>query len=923
MNVKTGSDNMEFRIRAEALTARMTLEEKLYMLSTHQHEISRLGLKEFFIGTEVARGYVGRSADRVSTVFPQPVGLASTFDSELMYLLGRIASDEARAYYNASDNGGLCLWGPTIDPVHDPRWGRTEEAYGEDPYLAGEMARAYTKGMEGGGRYSKTVPTLKHFCANTNEQDRGTDNSTCSLRVKHEYYYAPFRYAIKKGGARSMMASYNKVNGVPSACNRELKTLAKDEWGAWFIVTDGGGFTQISTSHRYTQSHSETMSELLFAGTDVMTDNDVLVAAAARKALADGLITEADIDRAVMNSLFARLRLGQLDKDCEYDAITADCVDSEAHRAVNLRAALEQMCLLKNDGLLPLEKQPKSIAVVGALADENLMDWYTGVSSGDVSVLEGIRKDFSDSTVAFDSLWDVVSIKAPNGRYLSAKENGDVLADADAVTENELFELQDWGDNWVNLYSPKYKKYVRMSGTGLSLNKRSVYDWFTRETFNFFKFGEQTVIEEYLNHSRLFLDGGRLTFDRCRSVVKDSLFSVEVVSAGAERAQKLASENELIVYCVGNHPMQVARECYDRKTLSLNIQSGMAKCLFEKNPATVMVLISSYPYSIAEENKILPAIIYTSHAGAHLGTAVAKTLTGENNPCARTPLTWYASDLDLADIKNYDIEKSNATYMYFRGRPLYPFGYGLSYSRFEYGSVDAVRTDGGWRIGVAVRNISDRDGEEVVQIYYSVKDSALSRPAIKLCGFKRGMIASGSLVRFEVFVPDVALEVYDVRRGRMIIESGEYEFCAASNSAEIQSSKTVCVQGEELGRRCFDSPVKADSFDDCRDVAISYSKRLHESYIRSTWWSGTAVYGGLDMSQCKHIEIMASSVLAPSKLTVMYGAKEQTIAVEASDSVDDFKMYRVSLEAQETASDSISVIMGEGVCVSSIRFIKD
>lgn len=229
----------KFTERAEKLVSEMTEDEKLGLLSTHHNAIERLGLGEFFIGTEVARGYVGREKERISTVFPQPVGLASTFDRELLERLGEIAGREARAYYNRDKRGGLCLWGPTVDMVRDPRWGRTEEAYGEDVMLAGTLSASYTKGMAGEqDGYCMTVPTLKHFCANNNEEDRGSCNAQIPLNLKYEYYYAAFELPIRFGGARSLMAAYNEINGLPAIMNPELNSLLKKEWGLWFVVSD-------------------------------------------------------------------------------------------------------------------------------------------------------------------------------------------------------------------------------------------------------------------------------------------------------------------------------------------------------------------------------------------------------------------------------------------------------------------------------------------------------------------------------------------------------------------------------------------------------------------------------------------------------------------------------------------------------------
>ncbi len=538
-----------FKKQTENIISQLTLEEKLDMLTTRQAAVKRLGMEEFAIGCEVARGFVGRTPDKVSTVFPQPVGLASTFDRELMQKLGEIAADESRAYYNAEGGSYLCLWGPTVDLVRDPRWGRTEEAYGEDAFLSGELTAAYTKGMAGfDGKYYKTVPTLKHFCANKNEQDRGSDDSCFTLREKYEYYYAPFMNAISNGGARSVMASYNKVNGVPSVCNPDLNGVLKDKCGAWFVVSDGGGFSQIYCSHHYTDSHSETFAEAIKAGCDIMTDDAALVKNAARRALDEGRITEDDIDKTLFNSLYARVRLGQFDKDCAFNSISSSVIDCPEHKAVNKRAALEQVCLLKNDGLLPFKKPPESIAVVGALANENHMDWYTGISSADISIAEGFKQEFPQSRITCDSLWDIVAIKAGNGRYLSAKENGDIIADAESIGESELFELQKRGENWNSLFSVKYKRYVRADGC-LKLHNSVIYDWFTRETLFFFPAvteHNKILIQELFGSRLCCGSDGKITPSGIKCETNEVMFTAETVSSGSQRAAKIARNNAAV-----------------------------------------------------------------------------------------------------------------------------------------------------------------------------------------------------------------------------------------------------------------------------------------------------------------------------------------------------------------------------------------
>lgn len=913
-NVKKSND--KFRTLARELTSKLTLDEKLGLITTHNRPVERLGIGEFFIGQEVARGYVGRSDDRYSTVFPQPIGLASTFDRELMSEIGTITANECRAYYNIDKKGGLCVWGPTVDMERDSRWGRNEEAYGEDVFLTGELTAAFTETMAGdNGEYLKTIPTLKHFCANNNEHERLKSNSFMPLRLKYEYFYQAFRNAIVNGGAKSVMSAYNEVNGVPALCNTELQSILKDEWGLWFAVTDGGDFGQTVTAHRYTSSHAEAYAESITAGCDTMTDIGSLVSKAAKNALDRGLISEADIDRAVENVLYARAKLGQFSDDCPYDSITTDIVNTEQSEDVDLRAAREQVVLLKNDGILPLKKAHGKIAVLGPAANENLRDWYTGTFRSPVSIAEGIRREFAGREIVHDSLWDIVAIKAPNGKYLSVHEDGTVHADAEAVTDSERFELQDWGENWKNLFSVKYQGYVTSDGA-LHLNGRTIFDWFTRETFNFYDTDGGVLIEEYLHRERLSCTDGKLTFVKERAVVQENIFVIETLSSGRERAEKAAAESDVVIYCTGNYPTQVAKECFDRSTLRLNVQEGMAEHIFGICPSVVMVLVSSYPYSVCRENELLPAVLYTTHAGAQLGTAVAETLSGRNNPSAKLPETWYRSDNDLPDIMSYDIEKSGTTYMYFKGTPLYPFGYGLSYSTFEYSGFSVTDSSGKLTARLTVRNTSDADGTEIVQIYYTLKASAVRRADKKLCGFERVSLKAGESREILIDIPEYILRIYDTRSGRMLVEDGDYTFYAAASSADIRSECECRVSGEMVGNRpcCFE----AQSFDDYNNVIISFSRRLRRHYVTVRGWDAWVKYSGVDLTGRTELVMSISSCVSDEKVRCKVGGHEFEVPVSASDGYDDFAEYTAKLPDGLSGVHDLALSLGEGVSVLDI-----
>lgn len=907
------------REQAAALAAKLTPEEKRGLLTTHQHAAERLGLGEFYVGTEVARGFVGRRAEDFSTVFPQPVGLASTFDRDLLRQLGDIAGTECRAYYNRDQRSALCVWGPTVDMERDPRWGRTEEAYGEDPFLAGELTAALTSGMAGDHPcYLKVLPTLKHFCANNYEEKRINDDAFLPPRLKYEYYYAAFMPAIRFGGAKSIMTAYNEINGVPALCNPDLKRILKEKWGLWFVVTDGADFGQTLLAHKYGASHADVYAEAIRAGCDLMTDDDTLTANAAECALQEGLLTESELDEMLTNVLYARMRLGQLSDDCPYDSITPEEIDTDAARAVNLRAAEEQFVLLKNDGMLPLQN-PKRIAVCGPLADENLRDWYTGYFRDAVYVPEGMRAEYPDAEIITDSLWDHVAVQAANGKYLAVHADGTCAFDADTISEQTTFALQDWGENWQNLYAVSAKRYLRVSDDGrLLLHNRSVYDWFTHETFRLLDTPDGTILEAPFHHRRMEAAAdGTIRFTDQTAVMPERAFRIQVISRGTDRAKNLAANADAVIYCTGNHPVQVAKECYDRKTLALNIQPDMAETLHSINPKTAMLLISGYPYAINREQEILPAILWSSHAGAHLGTAAAHVLSGAYNPAGRLPLTWYRSEHDLPGIGNYDIESTGTTYLYFRGKPLYPFGFGLSYAAFRYESLSITQNaDGSLTAEVTLQNISERAGDEVVQIYYSMPDSAVRRPMKKLCGFARVHLAAQERKSVSVTIPAYILQIYDPHSRSMLTESGSYQFFAGGSSDTLPLQAAVTVAGCPIPLResCFD----AEQFDQGYSVTIGYCRELKRHDLRVRGWCGTAVYTGVPFAGKRRLLIRAAALVKQNGITVQIGSHSFDLQIAASSSFSDFREYAVPLPDDLPDSGTVVLIMQEGISVLEI-----
>ncbi len=912
-------DHQEFRVRAREIVRQLTRSEKLGLLTTHQEAVPRLNLPEFYIGGEVARGYIGRDAEHWSTVFPQPIGLAATFHRDLLREIGRIAGDECRAYFNAGEKGHLCVWGPTVDMERDPRWGRTEEAYGEDVLLTGELTAAYTAGLAGDDpAYFKTVPTLKHFCANNREKHRSSENSILPPRLKYEYYYAAFMPAIRYGGARSVMTAYNEINGIPALCNPDLNRILKDDWGMWFAVTDGADFQQTVVAHRYCGQHSAAYADAVKAGCDIMTDNPDLTRMAAEKALADGLLTEDALDRAIENVIYARLRLGMGAADCPYDSITKTVIGNAHAQAVNQQAAEEQIVLLKNDGLLPLRDAPQRIAVVGALADENLKDWYSGVYRDAVTVCEGMRRAFPASEIVHDSLWDIVTVQTADGRFLCVQPDGSVRAESGEASEDAQFELQDWGGGWRNLYSPKYAKYLRFADDGtLRLQERQIFDWFTRESFRMCDTPDGTVIEEMLQKKRMTVQpDGTLRFASARTVSPDCLFSLNPVSRGIDRAKKLAADCGTVIFCTGNHPVQTAKECYDRRTIALDVQAGMAQAIAAVNPQTVMLLISGYPYAICAEQEALPAILWSSHAGAPLGTAAARVISGAVNPAGRLPMTWYRSEAELPAMKCYDIVRAGTTYLWFRGKPLYPFGYGLSYAAFRYHKLELVHCSGGCIARVTVENIAQTDGDEVVQVYFTVPQSDVIRPAKKLCGFLRVRLAAGERRTVDVPVPAYILQIYDTRSERMLTELGVYRFFAGGSSADLPLTADLEIAGEKLPLRR--SHFRAEMFDFTDETSIGWSRVRQAHYVREMGWGSFVCYDGVAFSGMKTLTLTAAALLGAAEIRVQIGETEVSCTVPPADSFDAPSACTAALPECLPDSGTLMLCLGEGTALYDI-----
>jgi len=824
-------------VRINDLVSRMTLDEKIGIIPTQQAAVQRLGIKEYNVGGEAAHGVVTKMGK--ATVFPQPIGLSSTWDTELLEKIGSVIGDEARIYYKRrEEKGGLTLWAPTIDMERDPRWGRTEEAYGEDPYLTGELSANLIKGMQGDHPfYLKLVPAPKHFYANNKEEGRIWESSSISPRNKYEYYLRAFKPAFVCGKAGSMMTAYNEINGTPCIVNPEVQKIVKDEWGCpGFIVCDGGDMSQTVEFHKYYETHAETIANAIKSGVDVMTDEAELVIKSTKEAIERGLLTEEELDRAVKNVFKIRFRLGQFDSDelNPYANIPESLLCSEEHNALALKAARESVVLLKNENnTLPLNKDNvKKVAVIGSLGNEIYRSWYTGKQPYKVTPLQGIEKKLQGKTVLYKSGNDIVNILSiANNKFLSIEDDKNQLV-ANKDNKGESFEITDWGWSSFALRAQINNKFVTTDDISVTANADDIWGWNVKEVFKINSDIDDThTINTWNNRSVIATENGTQPLSVVDEISKlnEGKFKINKVVDGLEEATQAAKESDVAIVFVGNHPLINAKEEFDRKDITLPpAQEELIKEVYKANPNTIVVIVGGYPFAINWENENIPAILYASHGCQELGNAVADVLFGDYSPAGRLSMTWYKSIEQLPKISDYDIIKGKRTYMYFEDKPLYPFGHGLTYTNFEYSNLSLssgeMDEQGKITVQVDVKNTGNIDSDEVVQMYTAAVNSRVKRPTKELKGFKRLHIKAGETKRVEFTLQAEQLAFWDVTRDKFCVESGSYTVMIGTSSDNIALKDTLKVNGETIPYRNLTKVTAAENYDDYYGVTINECK---------------------------------------------------------------------------------------------------
>ncbi len=817
------------------LLAKLTLDEKISLLHQWQPAIPRLGMKAFRTGTEALHGLAWLGP---ATVFPQAIGLASTWDPDLVRKVGDAVGDEVRGLQHERPDGwGLNVWAPNVNLLRDPRWGRNEEGYSEDPYLTGVISTAYAGGMSGGDPDNlKTAPLVKHYLANNNEVRRDQTSSDLRPRVLKEYEEPAYRTAISADAATGVMTAYNLVNGRPCTV-----TDLNDSVRTWtdrslLNVTDAWAPNNLPAtgSQKYFDTLAEADAAILKAGVDSFTTDDTNgkpTADAVKEALAQGLLTEADIDTAVRHILDIRARLGDFEADGgRYGHIDKSVINSRKHQKLARKTAAEAIVLLKNDrGALPLDAGAlRKIAVVGPLADTLYTDWYSGELPYAITPLKGITDRLgAGAEVATSEGVDRIALKnAATGRYVTAGtgDAGAALAeDATSAGETEQFDVFGWGEGIVTLRAVTNGKVVGQRDGQFYNDQDQPNGWFVSQLFRPEEQDDGTVVLRYAGYEDWF---GDAVYLRARdedgalvlgTAAEASRYTLETLRDGVDEAVAAARAADTAVVVVGSMPFINARETDDREEMGLGeTQSALVRAVLAANPKTVVVVENSYPTTLNWEQEHVPALVWTTHAGQETGRALADVLFGDVNPAGRLTQTWYRSTDDLPSILEYDNIKYERTYQYFTGDVLYPFGHGLSYTTFRYGRPRLLRG----AVAVSVTNTGRREGAEVVQLYTRQRSSRVKQPLKKLQAFEKVSLKPGETRTVTLPLTHRSLAHWDVTRERWVVERSTYDVLVGASSGDIRSRARLAVKGEVVPPRNLRRTTRAENFDDYAGVRL-------------------------------------------------------------------------------------------------------
>src|SRR3990172_4721363 len=733
-----------YKERLSDLISLMTVDEKIKQLTNQTDSIPRLGIPDYNYWSEALHGLLESGA----TSFPQGVALGSTWDPDLIHRIATVISDEARVV-NLIRGKGLTYWSPTINIARDPRWGRNEESYSEDPYLLSRMGVAFVKGMQGDDPYYlKTVSTPKHFIANNEEERRHTGSSDVDMRSMWEYYLPAFKAAIVEGKAYSIMGAYNELNHVPCNANSFLMTdLLRRDWGfEGYVVSDCGAINDEIFGHHFFKTGAEAAARSVLAGCDLSCGAEYREYL--QEALDEGFLEVKDLDRALERVLSARFRLGEFDPPeiVPYTSIPNDRLDCKEHRDLALEAAQKSIVLLKNNGILPLKKDKmKSIAVIGPNAAVAQLGIYSGFPNIQVSPLEGIK----DKAAA-------LGIKV---EYAKGCDIGGGLL---RPIESQYFTKVEGTRTGVK---GEYFDNMKLSGTPVLTRIDSMIDFsfgtnspasgVPEDQFSI-RWKGKIIPPDTIHHigtscddgSRLYLDGKLLIDDWTEHGEKPIGAEVKLIPGkeydiefeyfenglGAcarltwdlgqkdfSKAKEVAAKNDVVILVVGTSP-GISQEELDRTEIELpQVQRDLIAEIASVNPNIIIVLVNGGPVALAGTEDKAEAIVEAWYSGELGGKAIADVLFGDVNPGGKLPETFYASTQQLPPMYDYDIINHPRTYMYFEQPVLYPFGHGLSYTQFDYSNLklttDRITKDGEVDIQFTIKNTGKMKGDEVTQVY--------------------------------------------------------------------------------------------------------------------------------------------------------------------------------------------------------------
>lgn len=793
--------------RVDDLVSKMTLEEKVSQMVNGASAIPRLKIPAYNWWNECLHG-VARNG--IATVFPQAIGLAATWNTDLMHNVADVISTEARAKYNyaikINEHGiykGLTFWSPNINIFRDPRWGRGQETYGEDPYLTSRMGVAFVKGLQGNDpNYFKVIATPKHYAVHSGpEPDRHTFNAVIDNHDLYDTYLPAFQASIKEGGAYSIMCAYNSFRG--SACCGSpalLHKILRNDWGfKGYVVSDCGAIHDIFANHKQVNTAPEAAAVAVKSGTDLNCGK--VYSSELIDAVKKGFLSEKDIDTAVTRLFTARFKLGMFDPPgkIKYSKISIKQNDTQEHRKLSLQAAKESIVLLKNENnTLPIKKDLKKIAVIGPTADSYLMllGNYNGTPSKYITPLQGItdkvnnlNKKGANIEVNYEPGCNLVK-KGTVVHYLSSgllNYNGKAGLNAEYFKNEELsgspfFSRLDplSGPNWI--YETKIPSFEGVNdfssirwGGNIEVPATGDFNFIIKSDGGYKLYiDNKAVLENWTNQSltskssSVHLEKGKSYNFRLEYTIKTHrpqlIINWELLNTdNFKNAVDKAKNSDVIVFVGGitsqleGEEMQVDLPGFkggDRTSLKLpEVQENLLKAIYSTGKPIILVLTSGSALAVNWENENLPAILQLWYPGEEGGTALADVLFGDYNPAGRLPVTFYKSVDQLPPFEDYDMK--GHTYRYFEGKPLYPFGYGLSYTKFQYSDLnvpDEIKAGDKVEVSAEVQNTGKLAGDEVVQLYIKNLTASVPVANISLKGFKRIHLQPGEkqTVNFEL-----------------------------------------------------------------------------------------------------------------------------------------------------------------------------